>query len=108
MISLNSTTSEFTQDPQQVRWSNFTARLRGTYLFSQVHLASEQEVDSNNISTNYQLLLFALGSSQNERDLQFAATRLVLAMGDLLTREDIDELNSLLVSFEFSFTLGGT
>lgn len=105
MINLNSVSSEIAPDPNKQRWLNFTAELRGTHLFQKVHFAAENETVGNAISTNYQLLLFALGSSHNEQDLQFAAMRLVAAMGESLTDADINELNLLLSSYEFDFTL---
>ena len=105
MINLNSVSSELAPDPNRIRWNNFTNQLRGTHLFAKVHAASEAETVGNAISTNYQLLLFALGSSRNEQDLQFAAVRLVTAMGENLSFEDIDELNLLLSDYKFGFTL---
>lgn len=105
MINLNSNFAESIPDPNRTRWNNFTNQLRGTHLFAKVHAASETETNGNAISTNYQLLLFALGSSRNEQDLQFAAMRLVAAMGENLAAADIDELNLLLSDYEFGFTL---
>jgi hypothetical protein len=104
MINLNADSSNST-DTTSFRWTHLTSELRGTALFGKVHWAAESEVNSNVISTNYQLLLFALGSSHNEQDLQFAATKLVAAMGEALTLEDKDELNLLLAKYEFGFTV---
>lgn len=101
MIDLNKSESIF-NDPTAARWDNFTAQLRGTILFAKVHMAAE---NSTVISANYNLLLFALGSSRNENDLQFCLERLVAAMGENLSFEEINSFNSLLAQFEFGFTV---